>query len=204
MSVFRAEHRPGAQRRRCTGVNDAPVGHPPGRPRGQATRESASSSTETAAAPVTSSPSSCPKMWMEATSVWNGTLPEMSTTAPNSPIARAKPSAPPERIAGAVQHCDACAARHERPQGSASITVGAVAASCRRSRLGDACSAHGGTTGSGVRVVCSRPSASSTSWCDLESRLRASYSGPAPCPASLVSPSTSRARSSAAPAAIVS
>ena len=55
---------------------------------------------DTAAAPAVLSLSIWPKMKTEATSVLNGRLPEISTTEPNSPSARAKASAAPARIAG--------------------------------------------------------------------------------------------------------
>ena len=58
-----------------------------------------SRSTDTAAAPCALSFSICPKTNTEATSVLNGRLPEMSTTDPNSPSARAKPSPAPATIA---------------------------------------------------------------------------------------------------------
>jgi hypothetical protein len=64
------------------------------------TSDSASSTTETAAADVTASLSMRPKMNTDATSVLNGMLPATSTTEPNSPTARAKASAAPEMIAG--------------------------------------------------------------------------------------------------------
>ena len=56
--------------------------------------------TETAAAPAGSPLSIRPKMKTDATSVLNGRFPEISTIEPNSPIARAKASATPDRIAG--------------------------------------------------------------------------------------------------------
>ena len=59
-----------------------------------------SSTTETAAAPAGSSFSIWVKTLTEATSVLNGMLPEMSTTEPNSPMARAKPRPLPVRMAG--------------------------------------------------------------------------------------------------------
>ena len=62
--------------------------------------EIAISTTEIAAAPIGLSLSMFLKMKMDATCVWNGMFPEIRTIEPNSPIARAKASAAPERIAG--------------------------------------------------------------------------------------------------------
>ena len=56
--------------------------------------------TEAAAAPPESPLSSRPNTYTDTTSVLNGRFPEMSTTAPNSPSARANASTTPERIAG--------------------------------------------------------------------------------------------------------
>src|SRR6266545_3034626 len=63
-------------------------------------KEISRSTSESAAAPAVSPVPRRPKMYTDATSVLNGRFPEISTTAPNSPTARAKASATPERIAG--------------------------------------------------------------------------------------------------------
>ena len=63
-------------------------------------KEIASSTTATADAPAWSPLWMCWKMKTEATWVLNGRLPEMRTSAPISPTARAKASATPERIPG--------------------------------------------------------------------------------------------------------
>src|SRR6266516_1414856 len=64
------------------------------------TNESASSTTATDAAAAVSPLSIRPKMYTEETSVLNGRLPVMMTSAPNSPIALASASAIPERTPG--------------------------------------------------------------------------------------------------------
>ena len=66
-------------------------------------KDSASRTTATAAAPALIVAFQHAIHWTAAISVLNGMLPEMSTTEPNSPTARANPSALPERIAGAGQ-----------------------------------------------------------------------------------------------------
>ncbi len=71
--------RPAREQRRCassTTQRDRPAARPRPRPRRS-----------------TLSLSIWPKMYTDATSVLNGMLPEISTTEPNSPIARAKASA---------------------------------------------------------------------------------------------------------------
>ena len=65
-----------------------------------ARNEKASRTTESAAAAVGLSLSMFEKICTDATCVLNGMFPEMRMTAPNSPTARAKASATPERIAG--------------------------------------------------------------------------------------------------------
>ena len=62
--------------------------------------ENASRTTESAAAAVGLSLSMFEKICTDATCVLNGMFPEMRMTAPNSPTARAKASATPERMAG--------------------------------------------------------------------------------------------------------
>src|SRR6266511_864622 len=65
-------------------------------------KEISRSTSESAAAPAVSPVPRRPKMYTDATSVLNGRFPEISTTAPNSPTARAKASATPERSAGST------------------------------------------------------------------------------------------------------
>ena len=66
----------------------------------RATSATTSSTVDTAAAAVTLSLSIWPRMYTDATSVWNGRLPVSSTVAPNSLIARVNASAVPASIAG--------------------------------------------------------------------------------------------------------